>query len=109
MTYLKAGSASPELSTPPNSNVPQAIRLLYGHSIAKELLETKVSSNHSGDDDDDDSMDVDNAGLGNGSWSAELHFTNPNYQAKKFNFLLFINRPSCSIQRSCVLAQSDDR
>ncbi|KAH6909546.1 DNA binding protein [Coprinopsis sp. MPI-PUGE-AT-0042] len=87
----KAGSASPELSTPPNSNVPQAIRLLYGHSIAKELLEAKVSSQCPGDEDDQDRMDVDNAGLRNGSWSAELHFTNPNYQAKKFNFLLFIN------------------
>ena len=27
-----------------------------------------------------------------GDWSAEVYFTNPNYQAKKFNFLLFINR-----------------
>ena len=26
------------------------------------------------------------------SWTAEAHFTNANYQAKKFVFLLFINR-----------------
>jgi len=28
------------------------------------------------------------------SWSAEAYFTNANYQAKKFVFLLFINRKS---------------
>ncbi|EAU81492.2 DNA binding protein [Coprinopsis cinerea okayama7 len=88
----KSGSGSPELSTPPNSDTPQSIRLLYGHSIAKELLHTEVGS--SGGDDD---MDVDEADVRKpkdeieGDWSAEVYFTNPNYQAKKFNFLLFIN------------------
>ncbi|KAF6757676.1 hypothetical protein DFP72DRAFT_890338 [Ephemerocybe angulata] len=57
----KAGSGSPELTTPANSTIPQAIKLLYGHTIA------------------------------NDTWKAEVYFTNANYQEKKTNFLLFIN------------------
>ncbi|TFK22374.1 DNA binding protein [Coprinopsis marcescibilis] len=86
----KAGSPSPELTTPPNLDIPQAIGLLYGHSIAKELLHNTVSSSSSPGDD----MDVDSeegSDTLSGSWSADIYFTNPNYQAKKFNFLLFIN------------------
>jgi len=43
-------------------------------------------------------MDVDEAGHEQEepdrpeAWSAEAYFTNANYQAKKFVFLLFINR-----------------
>jgi DNA mismatch repair protein MLH1 len=46
----------------------------------------------------DDDMDVDEDGQEQEepeqpeSWSAEAYFTNANYQAKKFVFLLFINR-----------------
>ncbi|KAK0446015.1 histidine kinase-like ATPase [Desarmillaria tabescens] len=73
----KAGSAAPDLSTPSSSSTPQAIRMLYGHSIAKELLHSEVLST-------DGSADAE-------SWSAEAHFTNANYQAKRTTFLLFIN------------------
>ncbi|CAA7268441.1 unnamed protein product [Cyclocybe aegerita] len=84
----KAGSPSPELSTPSSSDTPTAIRLLYGHSIAKELLHFKISSNEkrrAEDAMDEDEPDDPEA------WIAEAHFTNANYQAKKFIFLLFIN------------------
>ncbi|KAJ7057859.1 hypothetical protein C8F01DRAFT_1256472 [Mycena amicta] len=81
----KVGSSTPDLSTPSSSEVTQAIRLLYGHSIAKDLLHTKFGPKDS--DDGDVEMDEDNPE----SWSAEAHFTNPNYQSKKMIFLLFIN------------------
>lgn len=73
----------------------QAIRLLYGHSIANQLIETNIPSDeqqNSGTEDsgDDEAMNVDIPTSTN--WSAELHFSNANYQAKKTTFLLFINR-----------------
>ncbi|KAJ7057872.1 hypothetical protein C8F01DRAFT_1086284 [Mycena amicta] len=71
---------------PSSSEMTQAIRLLYGHSIAKDLLHTKFGPKD-GDGDGDVEMDEDNPE----SWSAEAHFTNPNYQSKKMIFLLFIN------------------
>ncbi|KAK0204070.1 histidine kinase-like ATPase [Desarmillaria ectypa] len=73
----KAGSAAPDLSTPSSSSTPQAVRMLYGHSIAKELLHSEVSSGVGSVDSE--------------AWSAEAHFTNANYQAKRTTFLLFIN------------------
>ena len=86
----QAGSPSPDLSTPSSSETPQVIRLLYGQSIAKELLHTIISSpkKSSGCEDDEDDEDRDNPE----SWTAEAHFTNVNYQAKKLVLLLFINR-----------------
>ena len=81
---------NPELSTSPTS-IDQAIRLLYGHAIGKELLHIEVSSLptdgtsrpvRSGEVDDTE------------KWSAEAYCTSPNYQAKKTVFLLFINRES---------------
>ncbi|KAL0958388.1 hypothetical protein HGRIS_000530 [Hohenbuehelia grisea] len=76
----KAGSASPDVTTPLNSEVPQAIRLLYGHAVAKELLH-KTLENETSRHNKDDPV----------TWSAESFFTNANYQAKKMVFLLFIN------------------
>ncbi len=82
----------------------QEIRLLYGHSIATQLLETGASSeteklkDHGGDEENDDGvMDVD-LPTKTTSWSAEMFFSNPNYQAKKTIFLLFINRGSLAVQ-----------
>ena len=49
----------------------------------------------SGDQDPDESMDVDEEDEDmdeKESWKSEVYFTNANYQAKKTNFLLFINR-----------------
>lgn len=97
LSLVQTGSPSPDVSTPSSSTIEQAIRLLYGQTLAKELLHVSVSpssrgkgkalaeQNHASDDED---VDVDD------SWSAEAHFTNANYQAKKMTFLLFINRES---------------
>jgi DNA mismatch repair protein MLH1 len=73
--------------------------LLYGHAIGKELLHAKVSSpkktrkrgkryHNESDNDEEEEEDRDDPE----SWTAEAHFTNANYQAKKTVFLLFINR-----------------
>ncbi|EIW55636.1 DNA mismatch repair protein MutL [Trametes versicolor FP-101664 SS1] len=93
-TCKKTGSPSPDVSTPSSSTTEQAIRLLYGQTLAKELLHVSVSPSSKGkgkasaaqdDASDDEDEDADD------SWSAEAHFTNANYQAKKMTFLLFIN------------------
>ncbi|KDQ60330.1 hypothetical protein JAAARDRAFT_125644 [Jaapia argillacea MUCL 33604] len=91
----KAGSSTPDLSTPSSSTTPQAIRLLYGHSIAKELIHAEVSSVSTNkkrrrpQDDEDEEMDV--VSDDPESWSADAYFTNANFQAKKTALLLFIN------------------
>jgi DNA mismatch repair protein MLH1 len=90
---------SPELSTPSCSDTSQAIRQLYGHSIAKELLHVTVSSVSDDSTDMDDSEDPE-------AWSAEAHFTNVNYQGKKTALLLFINRRFLLFLH-CYLATSD--
>ncbi|EPS97454.1 hypothetical protein FOMPIDRAFT_1166598 [Fomitopsis schrenkii] len=84
-TCRKAGSSTPDVSTPSASTTPQAIRLLYGQSVAKELLQMTVSSRVSSDDEEDDEVPD------KSSWDAEAHFTNANYQSKKLVLLLFIN------------------
>ncbi|KAK2461036.1 hypothetical protein APHAL10511_006977 [Amanita phalloides] len=86
----KAGSSSPDLSTSSGSETVHAIRLLYGHSIAKELLDVNVSSKsrkRKKVSENDDELERDHSD----SWSAEAFFTNANYQAKKMTFVLFIN------------------
>jgi len=95
LSECQAGSSSPDLSTPSSSSTSQAIRLLYGHSIAKDLLQVTTSSADKQtqvdtDVGDNESGNDDNAG----PWTAEAHFTNVNYHAKKMIFLLFINRTS---------------
>lgn len=93
LTYPQEGSVTPDVTTPSSSTITQAIRLLYGQTITKDLLQASVSASdqsktRSGDgvaqEDDDDE--------GSSSWDAEVHFTNANYQAKKMVLLLFINR-----------------
>lgn len=86
----KSGSASPDLSTPSASDTPLAIRLLYGHSIAKDLLHLRLASSRK--ENDDKSADEDDPEDDPEAWIAEAHFTNANYQGKKMIFLLFINR-----------------
>ncbi|KAH9926723.1 DNA mismatch repair protein MutL [Fomitopsis serialis] len=84
-TCRKAGSPTPDVSTPSSSTTTQAIRLLYGQSIAKELLHTTVSSKTPSEEDADEEVPEES------SWDAEAYFTSANYQAKKLVFLLFIN------------------
>ncbi|KAG2151212.1 histidine kinase-like ATPase [Suillus bovinus] len=88
----KSGSLSPELSTPSCSDTSQAIRQLYGHSIAKELLHVTASSVSDDITDTDDSEDSE-------AWSADAYFTNANYQGKKTALLLFINHRLVESQR----------
>ncbi|RDX54602.1 DNA binding protein [Lentinus brumalis] len=94
-TCKKVGTPSPDVSTPSSSTTGQAIRLLYGQTLAKELLHVTASSTDKkgaktdeqldGEDEDEDMSEDTEA------WSAEAHFTNANYQAKKMTLLLFIN------------------
>ncbi|KAK7046661.1 DNA-mis-repair domain-containing protein [Favolaschia claudopus] len=85
----KAGSPSPDLSTPSTSETAQAIRLLYGHSIAKDLLHTTLGSKKQDEDEDMEGDEMESRD--DSQWTAEAHFTNANYQSKKMIFLLFIN------------------
>ncbi|KAM5533891.1 hypothetical protein V8D89_012431 [Ganoderma adspersum] len=93
-TCKKVGTPSPDVSTPSSSTTAQAIRLVYGQTLAKELLTVSVSSSDKGkgkarasppmqvSDDEDEDVEA---------WNAEAQFTNANYQAKKMILLLFIN------------------
>ncbi|KAI0777761.1 DNA binding protein [Trametes elegans] len=93
-TCKKTGSPSPDVSTPSSSTIASTIRLLYGQTLAKELLHVSASpkkgknnlstsaSHRSSDEEEVEDVEF---------WSAEAHFTNANYQAKKMTFLLFIN------------------
>ncbi|OBZ78145.1 DNA mismatch repair protein Mlh1 [Grifola frondosa] len=81
----QAASPTPDISTPSSSTTQQTIRLLYGQTIAKDILHVGISSSDnasSHDEGEDDDSE---------SWSAESYFTNANFQAKKMVFLLFIN------------------
>ncbi|PSR71450.1 hypothetical protein PHLCEN_2v12717 [Hermanssonia centrifuga] len=91
-TTLTAGSPTPDLSTPSGSSTKQAIGQTYGQTLAKDLLTVKVSSKE--DDDGDEAMEDDEE-----EWSAEAHFSGPNYQAKKTVFLLFINQLTEILQK----------
>ncbi|KAH9896948.1 DNA mismatch repair protein MutL [Cubamyces lactineus] len=93
-TCKRTGNPSPDVSTPSSSTTLQSIRLLYGQTLAKELLHTSVSSFGKGkgraspvscDTSDEDAVEEEN------SWSADAYFTNANYQAKRMTLLLFIN------------------
>jgi DNA mismatch repair protein MLH1 len=53
------------------------------------LSSTNALGQADAEDDDEDDEDAE-------SWSAEGHFTNANYQAKKMIFLSLINRKSFS-------------
>ncbi|KNZ81633.1 DNA mismatch repair protein Mlh1 [Termitomyces sp. J132] len=94
----KAGSPTPDLSSPSASETPNNIRLLYGHSIAKELVPVQVSSKDKKftREDEDEDMEADEPEGDPEEWHAEAHITNANYQAKKMVFLLFINRTTYS-------------
>lgn len=89
LTHLQSGSSTPDLTSPSGSTTKHAIQLMYGQTIAKDLLEVTVSPSTGKDD-----MDVDDDDENDDSWKADVCFTSPNYQAKKMVFLLFINRES---------------
>ena len=89
LTCPQAGSATPDLSSSPTPSTSQAINLLYGTSIGKALLQVTCGP--------DPTMTYTSKDAE--SWKAEVVFTNASYQAKKFVFLLFINRKRTSIFR----------
>ena len=88
----KVGTSAPDLSTP-SSTTKQAIRLLYGQGVAKDLLTAEASAPRRGKRKRDADDDQPKGGTSNGdsSWTAQAHFTNANYHSKKSVFLLFIN------------------
>jgi DNA mismatch repair protein MLH1 len=96
----KVGTSAPDLSTP-SSTTKQAIRLLYGQGVAKDLLSTEVSALRKGkrkrDADDGRGSKSDD----DGNWTAQAHFTNTNYHSKKFVLLLFINSENLLDYRTC--------
>jgi DNA mismatch repair protein MLH1 len=70
---------------------------MYGGTIAKDLLKVAFNSasTSGGEEENADLMDVDpDDGLevDESKWKAEAYCTSANYHAKKFMFLLFINR-----------------
>ncbi|KAF7300657.1 DNA-mis-repair domain-containing protein [Mycena chlorophos] len=89
----KVGSNTPDLSTPPNADKPQAIRMLYGNAISKDLLHASFGAKKVQEAEGVEDVEMADAEDTNRpeSWSAEARFTNPNYQSKKMVFLLFIN------------------
>ncbi|KAN0111788.1 hypothetical protein V8E52_008168 [Russula decolorans] len=88
----KVGTSAPDLSTP-SSTTKQAIRLLYGQGVAKDMLTAEVSAPKKGKrkrDADDDRPGGSKSDEDDG-WVAQAHFTSANYHSKKFILLLFIN------------------
>ncbi|KAH1024802.1 hypothetical protein HUJ05_004236 [Dendroctonus ponderosae] len=69
---LKKHGANNDIRTPVNSTHVENIRLIYGSSIARELLDFNLEND-------------------NLQFSCSGYMTNVNYSTKKFQFLLFIN------------------
>jgi DNA mismatch repair protein MLH1 len=92
----KVGMSAPDISTP-SSTTKQAIRLLYGQAVAKDLLSTDISAPRKGKRkrDADDGGPEGSKSDEDGNWIAQAHFTDANYHTKKFVFLLFINSENC--------------
>ncbi|KAG8710768.1 DNA mismatch repair protein, partial [Ceratobasidium sp. 395] len=107
----KAGSSTPDVSTPMGASRTSLIRLLFGAATADALLEATMSSSNvsatatgkrkrpKADDDmeedvwsesDDEAVPLAKR-KDKTEWKAEATFTNTSYQGKKFVLLLFIN------------------
>ena len=97
----KVGTSAPDLSTP-SSTTKQAIRLLYGQGVAKDLLAAEASAPRKGKRkrDADDDQPKGGASNGDSGWTAQAHFTNANYHSKKSVFLLFINSEEPLVYRN---------
>ena len=78
---IQAGVSAPSISTPSNSTVPQAIKLAYGQSLARELLHLPLYQDYVLE------------------FQAEGWLTGANWNSKKptGGFLAFINRTSSSL------------
>ncbi|XP_044744859.1 DNA mismatch repair protein Mlh1 [Coccinella septempunctata] len=82
---LKKSGENNDIRTPPNSNTVENIRIIYGNSIARELID----------------FSLENEPL---SFKAKGFVTNVNYSSKKIIFLLFINHRlvDCQSLRKCI-------
>ncbi|KAG9092124.1 DNA mismatch repair protein [Ceratobasidium sp. 370] len=107
----KAGSSTPDVSTPMGASRTSLIRLLFGAAVADSLLETSTSSSNVSNTatgkrkrpkaDDEMEEDVwsesDDEAVplakrkDRTEWKAEAAFTNTSYQGKRLVLLLFIN------------------
>ena len=85
---MQAGQTQADVSTPGSSTVPQAISLLYGGAVSKELIHVTVSPSNAGTTGKGKGKHADEA------WTAEAYASSVNFQSKRFTFLLFINRES---------------
>ncbi|CUA71089.1 DNA mismatch repair protein Mlh1 [Rhizoctonia solani] len=107
----KAGSTSPDVSTPLGASRSSLIRLLFGAGVADALLELNISSTEvseqatgkrkrpkgdvdameeSWSDSDDEAVPVGKRG-DKTTWKANAVFTSTSFQGKKLALLLFIN------------------
>ncbi|KIO17064.1 hypothetical protein M407DRAFT_33278 [Tulasnella calospora MUT 4182] len=90
-TCKKQGFASPDVSTPSASSVQSNIKLLYGASIARELLHVTASSEARKKRERLKGKGKARAEDEDPEWEAEAYATSANYQGKKMVLLLFIN------------------
>ncbi|KAG8970722.1 DNA mismatch repair protein [Tulasnella sp. 419] len=94
-TCKKAGTSSPDLSTPACPSISSIIKIVYGATVAKELTHITASAPMQTSDGTADA----NAISDMPTWKAEAYVTGPNHHAKKMTFLLFINNRSVESSR----------
>lgn len=69
---MKKCGETNDINTPQNSNTVDNIKILYGVSIARELIEFSIENQQY-------------------KFKAKSYMTNVNYSTKKMQFFLFIN------------------
>lgn len=84
---LKKSGENIDIRTPCNSNCVDNIRIVYGNSVAKDLMEFELEN-------------------GVFKFKAKGHMTNVNYTSKKFVFLLFINHRLVDCQSELTMKQA---
>ncbi|KAK9700514.1 DNA mismatch repair protein Mlh1 C-terminus [Popillia japonica] len=82
---LRKQGENNDVKTPCNSTKLDNIRLIYGHIIARELIEFSLENDPY-------------------KFKVQGYITNPNYSTKKFIFLLFINHRlvECQALKKCI-------
>jgi DNA mismatch repair protein MLH1 len=100
---MQAGQTQADVSTPGSSTIPQAISLLYGGAVSKELMRVIVSPSNAGSTGKGKGKQADEA------WSAEAYASSVNFQSKRFTFLLFINRESSGDKPAGRFSSAADR
>ncbi|XP_044272404.1 DNA mismatch repair protein Mlh1 [Tribolium madens] len=82
---LRKSTENNDIRTPPDSTCVENIRIIYGNSIAREVVDFELQN------------DILN-------FKARGHMTNVNYSSKKLTFLLFINNRlvDCNNLKKCI-------